>query len=232
MERNDRAGPGVLLWEFSEDLPFLEEQRRLSSGWQADNLRKNFSPSTVVDVGAAHGTPSLYAAFPDAHHILIDPLKEYEGSLRGWTKRGRFEYILVAVGDKEGDVTINVDPERLWGSSVLETVGWSGTERREIHMTTLDALLGAHHWSPPFGVKIDTEGFEHRVNEGATTFLKNTQFVIAEVSMSKRFEESYSFNEFIALMSERDFRPCDILDGLKNSATGEVVFVDMLFRRA
>jgi hypothetical protein len=49
------------------------------------------------------------------------------------------------------------------------------------------------------------------VIRGASAFLQLTQFVIAEVSILKRFEGSYSFAEFIAEMSRHGFEAYDIL---------------------
>jgi FkbM family methyltransferase len=231
MEPN-RPKPGVLLWQFSQDLPFLEQKRREASGWQATNIRKDFAPRTVIDVGAAHGTPVLYEAFPEAHRVLIDPLHEYETSLSRWVAQGNAEYVLAAIGDREELVTINVDPRRLWGSSILEAIGGPpGSVQREVSMTTLDGLLHERKWAGPFGLKIDTEGFEHKVIQGASELLSRTQFVIAEVSVTRRFEGSYSFSEFIGLMDDCEFALCDVLDGLKQSHEGEVVFIDALFRR-
>jgi len=43
---------------------------RCSSGW-------GVKPGTVIDVGAADGTPGLYDYFPDANLLLIDPLEEH-----------------------------------------------------------------------------------------------------------------------------------------------------------
>jgi hypothetical protein len=98
-------------------------------------------------------------------------------------------------------------------------------------MTTLDALLAEHHWEPPFGLKVDTEGYEQDVIKGAAELLGQTQFVIAEVNVTKRFEKSYSFAEFVGLMESHGLHLCDILDAQKRWATRELGFVDGLFRR-
>ena len=80
------------------------------------------------------------------------------------------------------------------------------------------------------GLKIDTEGFEDRVIKGAAQFLAETQFVIVEVNVEKRFDDTY-FLEFISLMDSSGFVLCDILDGSKPDPTGSVVFLDLLFWR-
>ncbi len=38
---------------------------------------RGLRPGTLIDVGVAHGTPELYAAFPDARLLLVEPLADY-----------------------------------------------------------------------------------------------------------------------------------------------------------
>src|SRR5207237_822373 len=78
-------------------------------------------------------------------------------------------------------------------------------EIREVPMTTLDHLRERHGWGGPFGLKIDAEGFEPEVIEGAERLLQETQFVIAEVSVTERFEDDHSFARFIAWIDSRGF---------------------------
>jgi FkbM family methyltransferase len=223
----------VLEWRYVDSESHGEEQTRIS-GWRPENLAKpEFSPATVVDVGAGNGTPTLYEAFPTAHHALIEPLQEWEENLQKWVTHHGGEYLPIAVGDSKGTVTIHVDPDFPWISSILEA-RWMPPRPaldRQIEMTTLDELLEERKWQAPLGLKIDTEGFEDRVIRGATKFLSKTQFVIVEVNVEKRFEDSYSFADFIGLMDSHDFALCDILDGSKPSPTGTVAYVDALFCR-
>ena len=62
-----------------------------------------------------------------------------------------------------------------------------------------------YSFQSPFGLKIDTEGFDYQVIQGARNFLRETQFVIAEVNVAKRYEGGYSFAEFIAIRDENGF---------------------------
>jgi FkbM family methyltransferase len=222
--------PGVLAWHFSDDTKELGRIRRRDSGWTAENVRKGFSPATVIDVGAGVGTGALFAAFPDAHHVMIEPLEEFAPRLERRVAEQNAEYVPVAAGDEEGTATFHVDTSSLWQSSLLEAT-WrdpAARQERTIAVTTLDRLLAERAWAPPFGLKIDTEGFEDRVIRGAREVLAHTQFVIAEVSVWKRFEDSYTFADFIALMAAVGFVPCDVLDGLKTE-NGFTVFMDMVF---
>jgi FkbM family methyltransferase len=213
------------------------EEYRRETGWRPENLRKpGLAPATVIDVGVARGTPNLYDAFPDAHFVLIEPLSEFEKDLERISKRRGGEYVLAAVGAEPGRAEIHVNPEMLFESSMLVNE-WrppqehDALERREVEVTTLDALRHERDWKGPFGLKIDAEGYEQRVIEGATTLLPETEFVIAEVSITRPFTGGASFADFIALMDRHGFAVHDLLDGLKRG-NGGVEFVDVMFLRA
>jgi FkbM family methyltransferase len=196
------------------------------SGWEK-LASFGFSPATVIDVGAAEGTHTLYPAFPNAHHVLIEPLAEYEQALTEIAEQYRGEYLATAIGSSQGRAEIHVDPSLLM-SSLLTKVHPRPEQARQVPVTTLDALLEERGWAPPFGLKIDTEGFEHRVIEGATKLLETTQFVIAEASLSERFHDSCSSDELIELLRSRGFDVRDVLDA---GASALGVHADLLFAR-
>jgi FkbM family methyltransferase len=187
---------------------------QVPTGWQADNLRSfGFEPGTLIDVGAGDGTIMLYDAFPDAHLVLIEPLAEFEPDLADLASRRGADYLATAVGDEIGTAQLRVNPGNLFMSSLLPTARFpeADAELRSIPLTTLDALLEESGWRPPFGLKLDAEGFEHRVIAGGPRVLEETDFVIAETSISKRFEESCTSKELIALLRSRGFEVADIL---------------------
>jgi FkbM family methyltransferase len=186
-------------------------------------------PRTIVDVGAAKGTPQLYECFPDSFQVLVDPVQEYRPYLEEILTRYEGKYILTALGARDEKVVMNVDPKRPSMSSVYERTDLTSTrlppEKREIPVTTLDTLMKAHDLQPPFGLKIDTEGFELQVIEGASEFLRETEFVIAELSVAERFVGSYLFAEFTEAMNRNDFYLWDIL------YIGGKKFVDAVFKK-
>jgi FkbM family methyltransferase len=188
----------------------------------------DFTPVTVIDVGANEGVPSLVGVFPDAHHVLIEPLHEYEPALRQLLTDARSgEYVCAAIGAQDGEVEINV--ERMMElSSVLqekERAKRPPPERRRVPMRKLDSLLAERAWKGPFGLKIDVEGFEDRVIAGAESLLASTQFVLAEVSLTHRFEGALLSGEFIGLMRRHGFAVADVIN-----AHG--TYADLLFERS
>ncbi len=208
--------------------------------WDTDYLaRLGFAPQTLVDAGVAYGSPyphdhSLYHAYPDAYLVLVEPLAEFNPYIQEILRDRQGIHLATAVGDYDGEVSIGID--RQWiACSSIETRGpieYSGDfqSTRTIPVTTLDALLRNHRFKPPFGLKIDTEGWEYRVVKGATEFLKETEFVIAEVAVADRFVGGYSFAEFIGFMDGVGFTACDFLD-IGRAADSKVTFIDIVFRK-
>jgi len=205
-------------------------------GWSAENLRKEgLHPATVIDVGAGSGTPALYRAFPEAHHVLIEPLGEFEPALRERLAKWSGELLRTAVGESPGEATLYVNSRRPVMSSLLQTASGQPqaegvTEHRRVSVTTVDALLEEHSWQPPFGLKIDTEGTEDMVVKGAGRLLEQTQFVIAEVWAVSPFEGGYTFGEFVSLMESLGFELRDVLEVRRSRMTRELMYADALFR--
>lgn len=246
LERLEASGVDLVVLDYGVDTGegegamFARLVSEIAAGqwwdWRPENLQKpGFAPATVIDVGAGEGTPPLMQAFPEAHHVLIEPLAEYEPALERAVANLRGEYIITAVGSREGKATIDADRRNPDRSSMLERVppqsAGDQIERREVPITTLDRLLEDRGWRPPFGLKIDTEGFEDEVIRGATALLDQTQFVIAEISVRKRFEKSYSFAEFIALMDAHGFALGDMLVARRPPAAKALQYVDGVFWR-
>jgi FkbM family methyltransferase len=214
-----------------------ESRAQANQSWEPENLRKpGFAPATVIDVGAGQGTPRLYEAFPNAHHVLVEPLAEHREALEELVNRQGGEYVAAAAGAQEGSTTMTVDTRRLFFSSLLErraaAPDRTALETREVPVVTLDALRGERGWDGPFGIKIDTEGYEDEVLRGAAEMLRETQFVLAEVVLNRPYEGGYSFAELVALLDRHGFRLCDILTAPKAMPSHEATYIDAIFRPA
>ena len=133
-------------------------------------------------------------------------LKQYSG-----------KYYICACGNEDTESTIYIDPVKQGRSSIDKPTVRDlpkSTEARAIEVRKLDSIMKSDpdNFKPPFGLKIDTEGFELNVIQGAREFLKQTQFVIAETNVIPRHENSYTFHEFVNAMNEEGFELVDILN--------------------
>lgn len=185
-----------------------------------------FAPETVIDVGVLKGTPFLYDCFPDAKFVLIDPLEESRQAVEA-TYGGRldFDFHVCGASEQAGAFTLRVPRGGLAKSSTARRAKQSAeVEERQIDTRPLDDICAGY--SGPFGLKIDTEGHELSVLRGARNVLKDCEFVIAEVSIKRRFENGYRFSDVIGFMAAEGFEAHSFLSGFTRSPRmSDVLFV-------
>jgi len=191
-----------------------------------------FKPATVIDVGVAYGTFDLYQTFPEAHHLLVEPLQEYEPVLQQITRRYRADYILAAAGASPGEITLNVHPD-LAGSSVFTEAEDSDVNGipRMVPVTTLDHLCVEKSLSGPYLIKIDVQGAELTVLDGASEILRETELVILEVSLFQFFVNGPQLYDVVSYMKDRGFVVYDIFGNHNRPLDGALCQVDMSFVR-
>ncbi len=191
-------------------------------------------PRTVFDVGVGNGTPWLYAAFPQAHFVLIEPQREFEPALQGICRQIDAEYHLVGVGSKEQRLPIYRLLSSPTGSSFLppneETEQqWGASEKSgELHVVPLDTYCDQ---PAPFFLKIDTEGFELEVLRGAVNVLEQTEVVLMEVAISERQVGEPDLIEIGAFMKSNGFRLIDFPVLTQQARGGPLLYVDVAFAR-
>ena len=97
-------------------------------------LAKNlgFEPKTVIDVGAALGTFNLYETFPNARHLLIEPIAENEPYLAKICRKLKSaEYIIAAASKESGVCTLSVSPGMVH-SAISEGINYLQTYRKNL----------------------------------------------------------------------------------------------------
>ncbi len=222
-------------WRVQRNTPVPEDWEPSRAYWDPPYLRRlGFRPATLIDVGVAHGTPDLYKAFPDAYLLLVEPVTEFSDSINKILATRPGIHVPVAVGGESGHRELRIEPRQplltsFYNRHELERTG-DAPVIRQVAVETLDSIVAATKCPRPFGLKIDAEGAELDVIRGASDILRETQIVIAEVSVLPRFEGSYNFAGFIAEMDSRGFEACDILD-IGRANTSRVTFVDLVFKR-
>lgn len=193
-------------------------------------------PKTVFDVGVGYGTYPLYEAFPDAKFVLVEPLRNYENAIKKIIDKYNCDVFYKAVSDIQGTREITIDTKDLEKSSFDDRTQLTRTgnqlEKREVEVTTLDAIFREYtDLKKPVLLKIDTEGHELKVLQGSRSLLKVTDTVIAEVSIAKRFEDSYEFEDLILFMKENEFSLLTFLDITHVRGELRPRFADIVFTR-
>jgi FkbM family methyltransferase len=225
---------GFLDIEIHRRRPALTQHPRASMhGCLQQALQNGLRPKTIIDVGAARGTPALYEVFPESRHLLIEPLEEYIPDLNSLVlKIDKAEYIIAAATATPGNIVINVHPD-LVGSSLYkedEDSNVNGVERT-IPGMTLDDICSDRATEGSYLLKIDTQGAELDVLKGAKTMLQDTELVILEVSFFEFFKGGPQVYDCMTFMKECGFVAYEIFGLQYRLLDGAMSQVDIAFTR-
>ena len=141
-------------------------------------------PGAVIDVGVGYGTQELYAPFPAARHLLVEPLREYEPQIAPLAARIGAEVVYAAAGAEAGEATIHV--HRAPTLSSVHDGGRgdrSATTARIVPVVRVDELVRERGLPRPYVLKVDVEGAELEVVAGAEEILEQTEVVLLETSL-------------------------------------------------
>jgi FkbM family methyltransferase len=167
-------------------------------GW---NLGK--SP-VIYDVGANNGDFALafQAAYPEARLYLFEPLERHLDHLRQLKETGAFNWTIYpnALGSRSEELEIEVpdgfeDASSLLGFSeeyLLQNPHSAKTRREICKVRSLDELMSENQPATSIDLlKIDVEGFEFAVLEGANNTLRRVANIVVEVSLLRHSEGDY-----------------------------------------
>lgn len=189
-------------------------------------------PRTILDVGAADGTPELYTAFADAFIVAFEPLPEQLPRLRAGLETRSHQIIGVAVGSSDGTLDLAVDAINPLKSSFHPRTTFTRSAehcvRRTVPVRTLDGLVSAGGWVPPYVLKVDTEGHELDVLKAATRTLERTVALYCETTVGQRFDGGYTFSEVAGFLIAQGFELVDLL-AAPRGGDGRTLFVDAVW---
>lgn len=210
--------------------------RQSLAGSLAHATTLGLAPQTVLDVGVAWGTPELYAAFPDANHVLVEPLREFEPHLQKLCQRYphmRYHIALAGAPETEqaGDAIINVWPELVGSTIYAKKEDDAEREARRVPAVTLDTLCAQHQDPGPYLLKVDVQGAELEVLRGAETVLKQCEYVVLETAFFQHQIGEPLFPEVYAFMRERGFAIYEFFEPKYRPYDGAMYQIDVAFVR-
>jgi len=153
----------------------IQVPRNSKVGCLAVLHNQGFSPSTVIDVGAQVGTDALYKIFPNATHIMIEPVEENkEALLEVASTLEQAQIIIAAASYKSGETYLSVSKNIKYSHIVEDDNSKeNNSELRKINCIAIDDLRNARSLKSPFLVKIDIDGEELNVLKGMNSTLKD-----------------------------------------------------------
>lgn len=159
-------------------------------------LREMGAPvGSILDVGVKTCTYELLRAFPDLHHVLMEPISEYLDDMRANYERAgaSFDVVNVAVADRDGEVrlkTSTVYADKPISHARITSDGEADAQHRIVPAKRLDAIVAERAPAEPYLLKIDVDGAELLVLEGARETLRKTSVVVMETGFSNMIERA------------------------------------------
>lgn len=224
-------------WELKRFRPESCEWARLADMLLAHRV------STVFDVGANRGQfgRNLRDSGFEGRIVSFEPVLEaheelcrvaFRDSL--WTVAER-----MAIGDSDGQADIHV-ANNLASSSLLPMLdshlsadpnsGFVATEA--VPMVRLDSVAdGFLKNGEPFFIKIDVQGFESKVLDGAPVLLKRATGLQLELSLTPLYEGETLFRPMLDRLRESGFELWSLVPGFVDPRTGRLLQVDGVFFR-
>jgi FkbM family methyltransferase len=175
-----------------------------------------FQPKHIVDVGANHGTWTREALkyFPDAYYTLLEPQAHMEHSIRDiLNKNPKVAFHPVGAGKEAGSFQFTIvdrDDSCTFGMSA-EEAQQKGFQQIEVPVVTLNALLNQPELPAPDIIKIDAEGLDMEVLQGASHFFGKTEVFMVEASIGNR-DFKNTFSVVLNYMEANGYRLFDITD--------------------
>jgi len=178
--------------------------------------RQGFQPRHVLDVGANQGswTRKAIQYWPEAQYLLIEPQGDLKVHIQDLTEAGhKIDWVTAGVSDKPGILDFTISPDSVSSSFVsAESQALpSGHKRVQVEVHTVDDLIRARGLPAPDMIKIDAEGFDLRVLNGAAKVVGVADVILMEVGVVARGIENTALAVLNA-MAAAGYRLIDITD--------------------
>lgn len=181
---------------------------------------------TLFDIGANHGQASLelVKAFPKSEIYSFEPDPDtYTGLVQVTKSYQEIKTFNIGFGHQKGRVQMNIN-KGSGGNSILsvsdkisDSAFGDWTEsigQREVEITTLDSFCIEQNINQLDLVKLDTQGYELKILEGAngTIIPSNTKAIFIEVLFAELYTNQAYFHNIYKVLTDRGFK----LAGLYN----------------
>lgn len=195
-------------------------------------LEHSYYPEVILDVGVANGTSELYNTFPQSHFILFEALKEFIPDMQKHKQNiNNMDIEVCALGSKNGTIDINVHPDLVGSSIYLENEDSNvNGDKRTIDMKTLDSFKEQYGLlNKSILLKIDVQGAEIDVLDGAKEIFNNIDVLILEISLFDFFDNKLEFVDIINYMDRKGFVVYDIFSFSNRPLDSALAQVDIAF---
>ena len=226
--------------EYSEAAQKEKEQKLLRE-WR---LLKKYQISTVIDIGANEGQFAAIARkfYPDALIYCFEPLPDVFSQLCENTESDpKITAINLGLSNQKGHASM-FQSAFSPSSSLLSMANLHREEFPEsdktctvpVNITSLDDWVLERNikLSNDILIKIDVQGHEKSVIQGAIQTVKNSRIVILEVSFQELYEGQPLFDIIYTTLSELGFTYSGSLNQYFSQDRNSFLFADAVFENS
>ena len=142
---------------------------------------------TIIDVGVQSCTPELLLMFKDKKQYLVEPVVEWNPQIQTLYDKHGVDYTLINAAASDFDGVMNIELSSVKRDQPITharlTEKTDGANLREVPVRRVDSLVAEYGMTGPFLLKIDVDGAELSIIEGARKVLDNCFFVIVEAQV-------------------------------------------------
>ena len=205
-----------------------------------DTLLKHHKPTVLYDIGAHNGDWSqiILESIPnDIYIALFEPQKIHFNKLEElFGEKNNKHLFNVALGSssesgimKGGGASASLlDANDAQHAIFPNSFNTNAIEETPIF--TLDEIIEKHQLRFPDVIKIDVQGFELDVFKGAGNALKNTKYIIAELSFISLYQNQPQLTELLQFLEYSNFKIVDFGHQWRNNKN-EIIQVDAIFKK-
>jgi len=205
-------------------------------------LFETFGINKIIDVGANVGQYALLVkelGF-SGQIISFEPLSSAFSTLKEVSdKHNNWQAHNYALGNENTETVINIS-ENSFSSSILNMLpqhlksapASTFIDTEKIQIRTLDSIFDTLHTaSDKILLKIDTQGFEKKVLEGAGNSLHKITGIQLEMSIVPLYKSELILEEMITYLKNSGFTLYSLENGFYDQKNGQLLQVDGLFFR-
>lgn len=203
---------------------------------------KNYVPefNTIIDVGANSGQFAIasskfynnafiysFEALPSLYNVIKENTKEIE----------KIKIFNFALGSEKGEIEFFQNDYSL-ASSALEIhknqtelfPSTASVKKIKVKCERLDDVQGEMNLASPVLLKLDVQGFEKKVLEGAQATLKKVDYLLFETSFLPMYNNEPLFNEMNAYVNELGFELVAPV-GIFQASDMKILQMDVLYKK-
>lgn len=203
-------------------------------------LLQHYNIDVIIDVGAnigQYGSEMRNIGYK-GRIISFEPTSEAFEKLSKTSRNDpNWEIHHSSLGERDGKTTINISKNSV-SSSLLNNLpeltqsapNASFIKKEEIDIKKLDSVFNSLNiQNNNIYLKIDTQGYESQVLEGAKESLKNISGIQLEMALIPSYEGAVTFQEMTSKLNGFGFKLATIESGFYDKISGKLMEVDGIF---